>query len=228
MLLKNWDKLPQNFKCEEVRVYYDILKRKTFSLALKRIFDIVVAICFISLFSPVYIVLAILIVIDSGFPFIYKQTRITQNGKEFKVFKFRTMVKDADKIGTLVTVDNDSRITKIGSFLRKYRLDELPQAFNVLLGSMTFVGTRPEVKKYVDEYTPEMYATLLLPAGITSTASIEFKDESVMLENAQDADKEYIENILPIKMKHNLDYIKKFSFLRDVLVVLKTVVAVIK
>ncbi len=226
MLLKKWEALPSGFQNEEVKKYYDILKKKSGSLVLKRIFDIFFSTIFILIFSPLYLVLALLILIDSGFPIIYKQSRITQFSKEFKVFKFRTMVKNADKIGTLVTVDNDSRITKIGKFLRKYRLDELPQAFNVLFGSMTFVGTRPEVQKYVSAYTPEMYSTLLLPAGITSLASIKFKDESEMLEKAENADREYIEKILPLKMNYNLEYLKKFSFIGDISLLIKTIIAV--
>lgn len=228
MLLKKWEALPSEFQNDEVKKYYDILKKKTFSLVLKRIFDIMLSFLFILVFSPLYIILAISILIDSGFPVIYKQSRITQFSKEFKVFKFRTMVRNADKIGTLVTIDNDSRITRIGKFLRKYRLDELPQAFNVLFGSMTFVGTRPEVQKYVDAYTPKMLATLLLPAGITSLASIKFKDESEMLEKAQDADSEYIEKILPLKMKYNLEYLAKFSFKDDISLIFKTIIAVFK
>ncbi len=228
MLLKKWEELPNMFQNDGVKKYYDAISKKNASLIFKRIFDVFLSFFFVLIFSPVYIILGILIVIDSGFPIIYKQPRITQFGKEFKVFKFRTMVKNADKIGTLVTVENDSRITKIGKFLRKFRLDELPQAFNVLWGSMTFVGTRPEVRKYVSAYNDEMLATLLLPAGITSLASIKFKDENEMLKNSIDADREYIDNVLPLKMEYNLKYLKNFSFFGDLSIILKTILAIFK
>lgn len=228
MLLKKWDTLPESFKNDEVKPYYEEISKKSGSLILKRIFDIVFSLLFIIIFSPIYIILALAIAIDSGFPIIYKQKRITANGREFHVFKFRTMVKNADKIGILVTVDNDSRITKIGRILRKYRLDELPQIFNVLGGSMSFVGVRPEVEKYVNHYSDEMYATLLLPAGVTSPASIAYKDEAQLLDASDDPDKTYIDEILPEKMKYNLEYIKNFSFFGDVKIMLQTVIEVFK
>lgn len=228
MLLKKFNDLPEEFQNENVLRYYEILKKKTFSLVFKRLFDIIFSICFILIFSPVFIIISMSIAINSGFPIIYKQSRITQFGKEFKVYKFRTMVKNADKIGSLVTVDNDARITKIGKILRKFRLDELPQIFNVLFGNMTLVGTRPEVKKYVDDYTPEMLATLLLPAGITSITSIKYKDEAELLKKCDNVDEIYIKEILPAKMRYNLQYIENFNFLNDIGVLLKTVIAVIK
>ena len=137
------------------------------------------------------------------------------------------MVNNADKIGTHVTVGNDSRITKVGKFIRKCRLDEISQLIDVFRGTMTFVGTRPEAEKYVKEYTPEMMATLLLPAGVTSIASIYYKDEAELLENAEDADKTYVEEILPAKMKYNLKSIEKFGFWRDIGTMFKTVFAVL-
>lgn len=227
-MLSKWDKLPDSLKNDEVLYYYNILKSKKAQLIIKRIFDILLSVIFIIAFSWLYLFLGVLIAVDSGFPVLYLQNRITKNSKTFRIFKFRTMVKNADKIGSLVTVDNDSRITKIGKFLRKLRLDELPQIFNILIGDMSFVGTRPEVKKYVDAYSKEMLATLLLPAGVTSTASIEYKDEAEHLNYAADTDKTYIETILPEKMKYNLEYIKNFNIKNDLLIIFKTVFAVFK
>ena len=184
------------------------------------------------LFSALYIVFMIIIPIiiiavavkaTSKGPVFYRQVRVTTYGKNFKILKFRTMVENADKIGSLVTTDSDSRVTKVGRFLRKYRLDELPQIFNVLSGSMSVVGTRPEVPKYVEQYKPEYLATLLIPAGITSLASIMYKDEEKLLSSEQDVDKVYIEKILPEKMKYNLQYTENFGFRSDLKLMLKTV-----
>lgn len=205
-----------------------IPKEKKFSLALKRIFDIVVSAILLVLLSPLLMIISILIVTDSKGGVFYRQERVTQYGRVFRIFKFRTMVANADKIGTQVTVSNDSRITKIGSKLRNCRLDELPQLFNIFLGDMTFVGTRPESVHYVKHYTPEMMATLLLPAGVTSEASILYKDEAELLDQADDVDKVYIEKILPEKMKYNLESINKFSFIREIGTMVRTVVAVIR
>ncbi len=228
MLLKKWNNLPHSLKNAEVKPYYDSLKSKTLSLLFKRVFDILFSVCFILIFLPIYILIALAVLFNSGFPIIYKQKRITANGKEFNVFKFRTMVKNADKIGSLVTVDNDPRITKVGKFLRNFRLDELPQIFNVLGGSMSFVGVRPEVEKYVSKYTDEMQATLLMPAGITSPASIAYKDEAELLNNSENPDETYVNEILPKKMEYNLKYIKEFSFFGDIKIMFKTVLAVLK
>ena len=183
MILKKWEDLPEEFKNSEVKVYYDILSKKKFSLLLKRLFDIVVSFTMLAIALPFFIILAILIKIDSKGPVFYRQERVTRYNKKFKIFKFRTMVNNADKKGALITGKNDSRITKVGKFIRKCRLDEVSQLIDVLRGTMSFVGTRPEIPKYVDKYTPEMYATLLLPAGVTSMASIKFKDEDEILEN---------------------------------------------
>lgn len=227
-MLRDWDKLPKNMQIEAVRSYYDRLKKKKLSLALKRIFDIVVSAILLVLLSPLLMIISILIVTDSKGGVFYRQERVTQYGRVFRIFKFRTMVANADKIGTQVTVLNDSRITKIGSKLRNCRLDELPQLFNIFLGDMTFVGTRPESVHYVKHYTPEMMATLLLPAGVTSEASILYKDEAELLDQADDVDKVYIEKILPEKMKYNLESINKFSFIREIGTMVRTVVAVIR
>ena len=168
---------------------------------------------------PVFIILALIIKLDSRGPVFYRQTRVTAYGKKFKIFKFRTMVQNADKIGTQVTVSNDSRITKVGAFLRKYRLDEISQLIDVFRGTMTFVGVRPEVPKYVEHYTDEMLATLLLPAGITSKTSIYYKDENKLLDSSENADDTYINEILPVKMRYNLKGLLEFSFLDDIKVI---------
>jgi len=177
--------------------------------------------------APFFLVLAIAIKIDSRGPVFYRQVRVTQYCKCFRIFKFRTMVSGADRIGSQVTVKNDSRITKVGSVIRKCRLDEISQLIDVLRGTMTFVGTRPESVKYTEHYTPEMMATFLLPAGVTSLASIYYKDEAELLEKAQDADKVYIEDILPAKMYYNLKSIEQFSFWGDIKIMFMTVFAVL-
>ena len=227
MILRKWDKLPPEMRIPEVKVYYDILKKRKFSLFMKRLFDIVVSLTLLILLSPVFLILAIAIKLDSKGPVFYRQTRVTQYGKEFRIFKFRSMVTDADK-GSLLTVGGDSRVTKTGRFIRKYKLDEFSQLIDVLRGTMTFVGTRPEVPKYVEKYTPEMLATLLLPAGITSEASIYYKDENELLDAAEDVEKTYLEVVLPDKMKYNLAAIRSFSFIDDIKVMILTVLAVFK
>ncbi|MBO5199856.1 MAG: sugar transferase [Clostridia bacterium] len=223
----SWEKLPSDLRCEAVRPYYDILKRRVLSRFFKRCFDIFASLLLIILLSPVMLVLAVWIKLDSPGPVFYKSKRVTTYGRDFSIFKFRTMVTDADKKGALITVSGDSRITRVGAKIRHARLDELPQLFNVLAGQMSFVGTRPEVRRYVEAYTDEMKATLLLPAGITSTASINFRDEdekmAALTEKGLTVDEAYIAHILPDKMKYNLDYIKEFGCLRDIIICIKTV-----
>ena len=221
--MKSFDKLPKQFQCEEVKHYYDILTKKTGSLVLKRITDLFFAVILLVILIIPIIIIAVAVKITSKGPVFYRQVRVTTYGRNFKILKFRTMVENADKIGSLVTTDSDSRVTKVGRFLRKYRLDELPQIFNVLSGSMSVVGTRPEVPKYVEQYKPEYLATLLIPAGITSLASIMYKDEEKLLSSEQDVDKVYIEKILPEKMKYNLQYTENFGFRSDLKLMLKTV-----
>lgn len=211
---------------DEVCGYYDILRRKNASLFLKRVFDIAVSSLMLVAAAPLFLIIAAAIKIDSEGPVFYRQERVTQYGKRFRIFKFRSMVADADK-GSQVTLDKDSRITRVGSFIRGCRLDETPQLLNILTGDMSFVGTRPEVPKYVEKYTPEMIATLLLPAGVTSLASIYYKDEAELLNGAEDADRVYVEKILPAKMYYNLRAIEKFSFWRDIKTMLMTVFAVL-
>lgn len=230
MLLKKWDDLPDCMKNKEVKKYYDILSQKKGQLILKRMFDICLSLVLIIILSPIILIISIWIKLDSNGPVFYRQERITQYGKIFRIFKFRTMVVNADKIGSLVTISNDSRITKVGRKIRKCRLDEVPQLFNILIGEMSFVGTRPEVKKYVDQYTNEMYATLLLPAGVTSLASIEFKDEDKIISQYMDenhtTDEVYVNKILPNKMKYNLEALTSFYFIKDLSVIINTVVKV--
>lgn len=221
--MKAFDKLPEEFQNDEVRQYYDILSKKQASVIFKRAFDLFVSVILLIFLIIPIAVIAIAVKCDSKGPVMFRQERVTKYGRRFKIFKFRTMVVNAESLGTMVTTDSDSRVTRIGRKLRKYRLDELPQVFNVLSGSMTVVGTRPEVPKYVDMYEDKYYATLLLPAGITSLASIMYKDEEKLLASTGDADKVYVETILPEKMKYNLEYTEHFSFGSDVKLMFKTV-----
>lgn len=226
-MLKNWDDLPEFMKCDEVREYYDVLSKKRIGLFLKRAFDIVVAVIMLILLAVPMIIIGIMIKVDSEGTVFYRQERITAYGKKFKIHKFRTMVSNADKIGTAVTVGGDVRITKVGAKIRSLRIDEIPQLLDVLSGNMSFVGTRPEVTKYVEKYSKEMFATLLLPSGITSEASIRYKDEAKFLDATTDVDKTYIEDVLPAKMKYNLEAIKKFSFFGEIATMFRTVFAVL-
>ena len=226
--MRKWNDLPKEMQVEQVKKYYEILQCHKGSLLAKRIFDIIVASLLVVILSPILFLLSILIKIDSPGPVMFRQVRVTTYGKPFRIFKFRTMVNNADKIGTQVTTKGDPRVTRMGKMLRGCRLDELPQLFNVLKGEMSFVGTRPEVEKYVAHYTDEMKATLLMPAGITSRASIEYKDEERLLESAENADEVYIHQVLPEKMKYNLRAIEKFSFWDDIKTMFATVIAVIK
>ena len=222
-MLKKWDDIPDFMRVDEVEPYWEVLYAKRGQLLVKRLFDIIFAgIMMLLLFIPMAFI-AILIKIDSKGPVFYRQDRVTTYGKKFKIHKFRTMCDGADRIGYAVTTNGDSRITKIGVVLRKYRLDEFPQLIDVLVGNMSFIGTRPEVVKYVKCYNNEMLATLLLPAGITSEASLAYKDEMALLDASSDVDKTYIECILPKKMKYNLQSIKEFSIFREAWLLLKTV-----
>ena len=229
-MLKKFNDLPKFMQNDDVKKYYDILHKKRFGLFIKRVFDIVVSLILLIVFSPLFLIISLLIKVDSKGPVFYRQSRITRYGKEFRIFKFRTMIVGADKRGSLVTLKDDDRITRVGNKIRKIRLDELPQLLNVFIGDMSFVGTRPEVKKYVDCYSDEMRATLLMPAGITSDASIMYKDEDKVIEkylkNGEKVDDIYVKRILPEKMKYNLDYIKKFNVFRDLKICINTVVKV--
>ncbi len=226
MLLKKWEQLPPEMQTDEVRKYYDVLNKKQVGLFFKRLFDIFVSAVMLIILSPVFLVLAVAIKLDSKGPVFYRQVRVTQYNKTFRIFKFRSMVQDADK-GSQVTVSGDSRITRVGKIVRKCRLDEICQLIDVLRGTMTFVGTRPEVPKYTEHYTSEMMATLLLPAGVTSLASIYYKDEAELLDAAEDTDKVYIEDVLPGKMYYNLKAIENFGFWKDIGTMFMTVFAVL-
>ncbi len=226
MILEKWDKLPAEMRTDEVRRYYDILSKKKPALVFKRIFDIAASGILIILLIPFFIIMAAAIKLDSPGPVFYRQIRVTRYGRKYKIFKFRSMVVNADR-GSLITVSSDRRITKTGAFIRKYKLDELCQLFDVFRGTMTFVGTRPEVPKYVGMYTPEMYATLLTRAGVTSLASVYYKDENELLDASDNIDKTYTEVVLPDKMKYNLEAIENFSFFGDIKIIFMTVFAVL-
>lgn len=226
-MLKEWEALPEFMKNDAVREYYDSLQKKKVSMFLKRATDLVGGVILLIILAIPMAIIAVMIKLDSEGPVFYRQERITTYGKHFKIHKFRTMVSNADKIGSAVTVGNDSRITKVGAKLRGCRLDELPQVFDLISGNMSFVGTRPEAVKYVEKYKPEYMATLLLPAGITSEASIRYKDEAELLDDVEDVDKVYVEEVLPEKMKYNLKSIKEFSFLGDIATMFRTVFAVL-
>lgn len=226
-MLRKWEDLPAYMRVPEVRPYWEALNKRRGQLALKRTFDVVVAFVLLNILAIPMLIIAILIKLDSPGPVFYRQERVTTYGKKFKIHKFRTMVNNADKIGNSVTVSGDNRITKVGSKLRSLRLDELPQVIDILEGTMSFVGTRPEVTKYVKQYKPEYYATLLLPAGVTSEASIRYKDENELLDAADDVDKVYMEQVLPEKMKWNLKSVKKYSFFKDIATMFRTVFAVL-
>lgn len=251
MKLIKWEELPEKMKNEEVRYYYEILEKKKVHLLFKRVFDFIVALILLIVLSPIMLVISLAIKLSDKGPVFYRQVRVTQYGNEFRIFKFRTMVMNADKIGSHVTVGDDPRITKVGKKIRKLRLDEIPQLLNVLKGEMSFVGTRPEVVKYVEMYTSEMLATLLLPAGITSSTSIRFKDEDEILSgnindvtndeiaasifgdidnstiSKLDLDYKYINWVLPVKMKYNLYELSNYSFFNDIKTLLCTVYGLI-
>ena len=226
MKIIKWEQLPPGMQTEEVKKYYEILDKRKFSLVLKRAFDFVMSIIVLIVLSPVFLILSIAIKLDSPGPVFYRQERVTQYGKRFRIHKFRTMVQNADK-GSQVTVNNDNRITRVGRLIRDCRLDEIAQLIDVIQGNLTLVGVRPESPKYVDEYTKEMLATLLLPAGVTSLASIYYKDEATLLDGVEDVDRIYVENILPAKMYYNLKGIEQFSFWGDIKIMFMTVFAVL-
>ena len=225
-MIRKWDDLPEFMRTPEVRPYWEILNKKKGQLLLKRLFDFIVSIILLVILAIPMVIIAILIKRDSEGPVFYRQERVTTYGRHFRIHKFRTMVSNADRIGTAVTVGNDRRITNVGAKLRGFRLDELPQVLDVIVGDMSFVGTRPEAVKYVERYKPEYNATLLMPAGITSEASIRYKDEDKLLNVADDVDEVYVNEVLPAKMKWNLESIRRFRFLREILTMFRTVFAV--
>lgn len=228
MKVRKWEELPEKMRTREVRRYYNIIVRHSGWFKAKRVMDICVSLVLLAILLIPMGIIALMIKTDSQGPVFFRQERVTQYGKIFKIYKFRTMVDNASQLGSQVTVNNDARITRVGKLLRKYRLDEFPQLFNILAGDMTLVGTRPEVIKYVKEYSGEMYATLLLPAGLTSRTSIAYKDEDKLLKDAKDADKVYVDEILPVKMKYNLESLRRFGVREDMTVMWNTFVSVLK
>lgn len=230
MELRPWRLLPDEMRTKEVRKYYNILMKHRMWLKIKRFLDIVIAGIMLAVLIVPMGIIAAAIRLDSPGPVFFRQARVTQYGRIFRIYKFRTMVDNASRLGAAVTVDNDVRITKVGAFLRKYRMDEFPQLFNILAGDMTLVGTRPEVPKYVKMYTKEMYATLLLPAGLTSRTSIAYKDEDKLLGEAVDeesTDRIYINEVLPAKMRYNLESMKNFGVRSDAAVLWDTFTSVV-
>ncbi len=225
MRLKTWESLPDNMKTEEVRPYYNMLQKKKRSIFFKRIFDVAGSLFLLVILSPLFFILAIIIKVDSPGPVFFRQERVTQYGRLFYIFKFRTMRMDAAEYGPEVTVKGDGRITRAGQVIRKYRLDELPQLLDIFRGTMSFVGTRPEVPRYTASYTPRMMATLLLPAGVTSLTAIFYAQEAELLDGAEEPDSVYIEKIMPEKMRYNLKEIEKFSCANDLKVIMMTVCA---
>lgn len=226
-MLRKWEELPEFMKTPEVRPYWESLNKKRAQLVIKRIFDFTIAFILLAILAIPMLIIAFMIKIDSPGSVLYRQERVTAYGKRFKIHKFRTMVSHADNIGPTVTISRDSRITKVGAKLRHLRIDELPQLFDILEGTMSFVGTRPEIVKYVQQYKPEYNATLLMPAGVTSEASIQYKDEEKLLNVASDADKTYVEQVLPEKMKWNLESISRFGFFREIITMFRTAFAVL-
>ena len=230
MELRPWQLLPDEMRTKEVRKYYNVLMKHRMWLKMKRVLDVIVAGIMLAVLIIPMGVIALAIRLDSPGPVFFRQARLTQYGRIFRIYKFRTMVDNASKLGSAVTVDNDVRITKVGAFLRKYRMDEFPQVFNILAGDMTLVGTRPEVPKYVKKYTKEMYATLLLPAGLTSRTSIAYKDEDKLLGEAVDeesTDNIYLNEVLPAKMRYNLESMKHFGVKSDATVLWDTFASVV-
>lgn len=213
-----------------MRNYEEFIEKNKNQLMLKRIFDVIVAFFLIILLSPIMIFIAIKIKLGSKGPIIYKQYRITTFGRPFVIYKFRTMRVGADK-GDKITSSNDDRITDIGKKIRSYRLDELPQLFNIIQGNMSFVGARPEVAEYVKYYTADMKRTLWMPAGVTSLASIKFKDEDKIIEDYTNkgisVNDAYVNYVLPEKMKYNIEYIDNFSLIKDIKIMIKTVMDVL-
>lgn len=227
-MLRRWEDLPKRMQNEAVRPYYEQLQKKKVSLFLKRCIDVSLSSALLLFLAPVMLLIGIAVRLDSPGPALFRQVRVTQYGRQFRIFKFRTMVNHADRMGTQVTASGDARITRLGRKMRHYRLDELPQLLNIFLGDMSFVGTRPEVVKYVREYTDEMTATLLLPAGVTSEVSIQYKDEEKLLADAEDVDEAYIHVVLPEKMEYNLKSLRDFSLIHELKIMVDTVIAVFR
>ena len=197
-------------------------------LILKRAMDIVISAAALLVLWPVFALIALAIVADDPGPVFYRQVRVGRGGKPFRIFKFRTMVVDADKKGLSITVGRDSRITRVGAFLRKTKLDELAQLLNVLRGEMSFVGPRPEVPRYVDLYTPYHRQVLLVRPGITDYASIAYRNENELLAGAKDPERMYIVTVMPAKIELNMKYLREISPLADIRLILQTILAIVR
>jgi lipopolysaccharide/colanic/teichoic acid biosynthesis glycosyltransferase len=195
---------------------------------LKRLFDLIASIIGLIILLPIFLIIAIIIKTNSKGPIFYRQWRVGLNNSEFRVFKFRSMYMDADKRGLLTVGGRDPRVTPIGYYLRKYKIDELPQLINVLVGDMSLVGPRPEVRKYVDYYTAEQMKVLTVKPGMTDNASIEFIDENELLSKAENPEEYYIKELIPLKTKIYLAYVENQSFLIDLQIIFKTVVKIFR
>lgn len=229
MSVKQWQKLPAHMQNEAVKPYFDILAKKNITLFFKRFFEIIIAVIILLIISPILIIAGIAVAVTSKGPVFYLQERVGRYGKPFKIIKFRTMVVNADKLGAQITVgERDPRITRVGHILRITRIDEFPQMINILKGDMSLIGTRPEVQRYVDEYTDEMMATLLLRPGATGAASVKFSKENDMLKDKENPEEYYIKTILPEKMALNLDYTKNISIGYDFKIIGQTFACVFK
>ena len=204
------------------------LDKKKLSLFIKRVFDIVASLGGLIILSPMLIIVAICIKLDSKGPVFFKQKRVGKNKKIFEIYKFRTMVTDAEKLGKQITVGNDSRITRVGKFIRKCKLDELPQLINVVKGEMSLVGPRPEVPRYVELYDEYEEQILLVQPGITDYASIEFRNENEILGRSINPEETYIEEIMPTKIDLNMKYIRNISLVEDIKLILNTILAILK
>ena len=218
--MRSWNKLPSPINNDAVKPIYDLLKRRWFYRFIKRAFDLFASLFLLILLFLPSLIIGIIIVCDSRGGMFFCQTRVGRYGKAFKIIKFRTMRKDSEG-NQHITHKNDNRITKVGKFLRKTHLDEFPQLLNVIAGQMSFIGTRPEVQQFVDQYQDEWYSTLLMRPGITSTASYSCDDEAKVLEEGN-ADEIYLSKVLPVKMAMNVEDIKKMSAGRDIKILWKT------
>lgn len=195
---------------------------------LKRVFDILSSLCGIIILLPVFLIISLLIIINSGFPVFFLQSRVGKNGKDFKLFKFRTMYTDSDKKGLLTVGGRDPRVTPIGYYLRKFKLDELPQLLNVLFGTMSLVGPRPEVRKYVDLYNESQKRVLEAKPGITDYASLDYINENEILAASENPEDTYIKTIMPAKLELNLKYINEMGLLTDLTIILRTIIKIVK
>ena len=224
MSSKLFGKLPESMQNESVENYCNIISRKRSTLFFKRLFDVVVSFCALIVLSVPFLIISIIIVSDSKGGVFFIQKRVGRNSRDCGIIKFRTMVSNASELGgELTNGDSDTRITKVGAFLRKYRIDELSQLFNVLAGSMSIIGPRPEVRRFVDCYNDEQMATLLVKPGISCSSSIAFANEGELLSKSDNPDKLYIEEIMPEKAKMNLEYIKNLSLISDTKIIFNTI-----